>query len=46
MLQQQALVMTYNDLFLIFGVIVLASMPLILFLKPLPKGEGVSLAMH
>ncbi|MFT4191919.1 MAG: MDR family MFS transporter [Comamonas sp.] len=46
LVQQQALVMTYNDLFWIFGVIVLATMPLILFLKPLPKGQGVSLAMH
>lgn len=44
--QQQALVMTYNDLFWIFGVIVLCTMPLVLFLKPLPKGQGVSLAMH
>ncbi|KAF1019956.1 MAG: Multidrug export protein EmrB [Paracidovorax wautersii] len=46
LVQQQALVMAYNDLFWIFGVIVLCTMPLILFLKPLPKGQGVSLAMH
>jgi DHA2 family multidrug resistance protein len=44
LLQQQALVMTYNDLFWIFGVIVLATLPLIVFLKPLPK--GAPLAMH
>jgi MFS transporter, DHA2 family, multidrug resistance protein len=43
-LQLQALVMTYNDLFWIFGVIVVASIPLAFLLKPLPK--GTPLAMH
>lgn len=43
--QQQALVMAYNDLFWIFGMIVVASLPLVFLLKPLPKGE-ISLAMH
>ncbi len=42
--QQQALVMTYSDLFWIFGVIVVCTIPLAFFLKPLPK--GTSLAMH
>ncbi|MBD7920328.1 DHA2 family efflux MFS transporter permease subunit [Xanthomonas bonasiae] len=45
MVQQQALVMTYNDLFWIFGVIVVCTIPLGLLLKPLPKG-GAPLAMH
>jgi DHA2 family multidrug resistance protein len=42
--QQQALVMAYNDLFWIFGIIVVATLPLVFLLKPLPK--GVPLAMH
>ncbi|MBP3973327.1 MDR family MFS transporter [Pseudoxanthomonas spadix] len=42
--QLQALVMTYNDLFWIFGVIVACSIPLAFLLKPLPK--GAHLAMH
>ncbi|SEL87717.1 MFS transporter, DHA2 family, multidrug resistance protein [Pseudoxanthomonas sp. GM95] len=42
--QVQALVMTYNDLFWIFGVIVGCSIPLAFLLKPLPK--GAHLAMH
>ncbi|MET1024226.1 MAG: DHA2 family efflux MFS transporter permease subunit, partial [Pseudoxanthomonas sp.] len=44
MTQLQALVMTYNDLFWIFGVIVACSLPLAFLLKPLPK--GAHLAMH
>jgi DHA2 family multidrug resistance protein len=44
MVQLQALVMTYNDLFWIFGVIVACSIPLAFLLKPLPK--GAHLAMH
>lgn len=36
--------MTYSDLFWIFGVIVVCTIPLAFFLKPLPK--GTSLAMH
>lgn len=43
--QQQALVMTYNDLFWIFGVIVVCTFPLIFVLKPLPKGGG-PMVMH
>ncbi|WP_313320023.1 DHA2 family efflux MFS transporter permease subunit [Stenotrophomonas sp.] len=42
--QQQALVMAYNDLFWIFGIIVVVTLPLVFLLKPLPK--GVPLAMH
>ncbi|WP_375287082.1 MDR family MFS transporter [Sphingomonas sp.] len=38
--QQEALVMTYNDIFWIMGVGTLAVLPLVLFLKPLPKGAG------
>lgn len=40
--QQQASVMTYSDLFHVFGIITLISIPLVLFLKPLPKGGTVS----
>lgn len=36
-IQGQALVMTYNDIFWIMGVGTLAVLPLVLFLKPLPK---------
>ncbi|HEY0208844.1 MDR family MFS transporter [Acerihabitans sp.] len=43
--QEQALVMAYNDLFWIFGVIVLCSIPLAFLLRPLPKGNS-SQAMH
>lgn len=35
--QRQAAVMTFQDLFWIFGVIVVVSIPLILLLRPLPK---------
>jgi DHA2 family multidrug resistance protein len=41
-MQRDALVMTYNDLFWLLAVGILAVMPLVLFLRPLPK--GVSLA--
>lgn len=34
--QQQALVMTYNDIFWIMGIGTLVVMPLVLFLRPLP----------
>lgn len=43
-IQQQAFVMTYNDVFLVMAVATFATLPLILFLRPLPK--GLSLAMH
>ena len=36
-IQGQALVMTYNDIFWIMGIGTLAVLPLVLFLKPLPK---------
>ncbi|MFZ5683374.1 MAG: MDR family MFS transporter [Pseudomonadota bacterium] len=43
-IQQQAFVMTYNDIFWAMAVATLATLPLVLFLRPLPK--GLSLAMH
>jgi DHA2 family multidrug resistance protein len=41
-IQRDAMVMTYNDLFWLLAVGILLVMPLVLFLRPLPK--GVSLA--
>jgi DHA2 family multidrug resistance protein len=43
-LQREAFIMTYNDVFLVMGVLTLATVPLVLFLRPLPK--NVSLSMH
>ena len=43
-IQQQAFIMTYNDIFLAMALATLATLPLVLFLRPLPKGQ--SLAMH
>lgn len=43
-IQQQAFVMTYNDIFWAMTLATLATLPLVLFLRPLPK--GLSLAMH
>lgn len=43
-IQQQAFVMTYNDIFLTMALATLATLPLVFFLRPLPK--GLSLAMH
>ncbi|WP_404477197.1 DHA2 family efflux MFS transporter permease subunit [Novosphingobium sp. BL-52-GroH] len=43
-IQREALVMTFNDIFWILGVGILAVLPLVLFLRPLPKGQSV--AMH
>ena len=43
-IQQQAFVMTYNDVFFAMAVATTATLPLIFFLRPLPK--GLSLAMH
>jgi len=37
---REALVMTYNDIFWIMGVGTFAVLPLVLFLKPLPKRAG------
>jgi hypothetical protein len=39
----QATVMTYSDLYWVFGVGLFALIPLVLLLKPLPKGADVSL---
>jgi DHA2 family multidrug resistance protein len=43
-IQQQAFVMTYNDIFWGMGLLTLLTVPLVFFLRPLPK--GLSLAMH
>jgi DHA2 family multidrug resistance protein len=39
-IQREALVMTYNDIFWMLAVGILCVMPLILFLRPLPKGQA------
>ena len=36
--------MTYNDIFSVMAAATLATLPLVFFLRPLPK--GLSLAMH
>ncbi|MFP3374472.1 hypothetical protein, partial [Pseudomonas sp. SIMBA_068] len=33
-LQREAFIMTYNDVFLVMGVLTLATVPLVLFLRP------------
>lgn len=43
-IQQQAFIMTYNDIFLAMALATMATLPLVLFLRPLPKGQ--SMAMH
>lgn len=43
-IQQQSFVMTYNDIFWTMAAATLATLPLVFFLRPLPKGQ--SLAMH
>jgi DHA2 family multidrug resistance protein len=43
-IQREAFVMTYNDVFLVMGVITLVTVPLVWFLKPLPK--NASMSMH
>lgn len=43
-IQQQAFVMTYNDIFFVMAVVIALSIPLVVFLRPLPK--GMSLTMH
>jgi DHA2 family multidrug resistance protein len=43
-IQREAVVMTYNDVFTVMGVLTVATVPLVLFLRPLPK--NVSLSMH
>ncbi|MBI0474755.1 DHA2 family efflux MFS transporter permease subunit [Sphingomonas sp. MA1305] len=44
-IQGQALVMTYNDIFWIMGVGTFVVLPLVLFLRPLPK-DAAPAAMH
>ena len=44
-IQGQALVMTYNDIFTIMGFGTLLVLPLVLFLRPLPKNTSAA-AMH
>ncbi|ONF96045.1 MDR family MFS transporter [Sphingomonas jeddahensis] len=44
-IQQQALVMAYNDIFWIMGAGTLIVLPLVLFLRPLPK-DAAPAAMH
>ncbi|MFT3978740.1 MAG: DHA2 family efflux MFS transporter permease subunit [Sphingomonas bacterium] len=43
-IQRDGLVMTFNDIFWMLGVGILLVIPLVLFLRPLPKGQP--LAMH
>ncbi|MBL8269957.1 MDR family MFS transporter [Steroidobacter sp.] len=43
-IQQQALVMTYNDIFWIMGIGTLLVLPLVFFLRPLPKNAAPSMA--
>ncbi|MDQ0327132.1 DHA2 family multidrug resistance protein [Rhodopseudomonas julia] len=43
-IREQAVVMVYNDLFFIFGIILVVSIPLVLLLRPLSQGQGM--AMH
>ena len=43
-IQREAFVMSYNDIFFGMTIITALSVPLVLFLRPLPK--GMSLAMH
>lgn len=43
-IQRQAFVMTYNDIFWLMAVATAATLPLVFFLRPLPK--GMSLTMH
>ncbi|MEE4450608.1 MDR family MFS transporter [Novosphingobium resinovorum] len=44
-IQQQALVMTYNDIFFAMSLVTLAVMPLVLFLRPLPRNASLA-GMH
>lgn len=43
-IQGQAVVMAFSDLYWVFGVALFLMIPLVLFLKPLPKDASVSLA--
>ena len=44
LIRLQATVITFSDLFFVFGVILVLTIPLVLFLRPLPKNAGASLA--
>ena len=44
-IQQQALVMTYNDIFFAMSLVTLAVVPLVLFLRPLPRNASLA-GMH
>ncbi len=41
-MRTQATVMTFNDLFYVFGFVLLAVIPLVLFMKPLGQQEGAN----
>jgi DHA2 family multidrug resistance protein len=41
-IQGQALVMTYNDIFFVMSLVTVMVMPLILFLRPLPRSAAVA----
>lgn len=43
-IQREALVMTFNDIFTLLSVLIVCAVPLVLFLRPLPKGPMA--AMH
>jgi DHA2 family multidrug resistance protein len=43
-IEGQAVVMTFADLYWVLGVAIVAMIPLVLLLKPLPKGASLSLA--
>lgn len=42
-IERDALVMTYNDIFWLLAMGILIVLPLVLFLRPLPKGQSVSM---
>lgn len=41
-IEGEALVMAFNDIFFVFAVGLIVSIPLVLLLKPLPKGQAVA----
>jgi len=43
-IQREAFIMTYNDIFFVMGVLTLMTVPLVVFLKSLPK--NISLSVH
>ena len=44
-IQGQALVMTYNDIFFCMSLVTFCVLPLVLFLRPLPRNASLA-AMH